>query len=231
MAYELDSEIRSRLVRHYQQVSDRELLDAAVDAEDLTPMAQEVVRAELSSRGLENAWADPKNDHSSRPISSELPEPFHESWRDSLPKLQPAAPLEPGKTALITLYDAIEAGKACAFLEDGEITIELRDVSQTQGRGSDWGGPPIALQIIVDRREHDRAVQLLREKMGLFPIEEIAEPDAIEDDGTVATVGQFGKRSDAEEVARVLSDAKIWNRITADPNGSPQTEDAFLVEV
>ncbi len=44
-------------------------------------------------------------------------------------------------------------------------------------------------------------------------------------------MGQFARRADAEDVARVLDEAKIWNRITADPEGSAETEDAFLVEV
>ena len=232
MPYELDSEMRSRLIRYYQQVSDKELLDAAVKAEDLTPMAQEVVRAELSSRGLGNAWvAPPEDGPASRPTPTEVPEPLRERWRDTLPKFQSAAPLGRGKVSLITFYDAIEAGKACDSLDAAEISLEVKDLSQTDGRGSEWGGPPIALQLVVDERDRNRAMQLLREEMGLFPIENIAEPDAPEDDGTVATVGQFAKRSDAEDVARVLTEAKIWNRIRANPDGSAATEDAFLVEV
>jgi hypothetical protein len=231
MPYELDSEIRSRLIHYYQQVSDKELLDAAVKAEDLTPTAQEVVRTQLSSRGLGDAWVDPKDEPSPLVDSPEPPAPFRESWRDSLPKLQPGPPMERGKTALITFYDAIEAGKACDALDAAEIPLEVRDLSRTDGRGSEWGGPPIALQLIVSEQDRDRAVQLLREKMRLFPLEDVPEPDAPLDDGTVATVGQFAKRADAEDVAQVLNDAKVWNRITPNQEGAVQTEDAFLVEV
>jgi hypothetical protein len=231
MPCELDSEIRSRLIRYYQQVSDNELLEAAVKAEDLTPTAQEVVHTELESRGLGHAWVNPKDAPESRVASSELPAPLRESWRDALPTLQPGLPIERGKTALITFYDAIEAGNACDALDEAEIGLEVKDLSQTEGRGSFYGGSPIALQLIVNEQDRGRAVKLLRDKMGLFPLEDIAEPDTPVDDGTIATVGQFANRADAEEVSRVLTAAKIWNRITANPDGSAATEDAFLVEV
>src|SRR6185312_12510420 len=92
-------------------------------------------------------------------------------------------------------------------------------------------GPSVALELVVDQRDRDRAVRELHDKRGLFPIEEVEQPDTWIDDGTAAIVGQFAKRADAEDVARVLTDAKIWNRITANPDGSAATEDAFLVEV
>ena len=44
-------------------------------------------------------------------------------------------------------------------------------------------------------------------------------------------MGQFARRSEAEDVAHVITDDKIWNRITPNPDGAAATEDAFLVEV
>lgn len=231
MAYMLDSEMQSRLVKHYQQVSDQELIDAATRRDDLTPMAQEVVRAELKNRGLERAWPG-NNAGPIAPTPADWPsDPFGLAQNGSFSKPEFGAPIEKGKTVLITFSDAIDAGRACGLLDESGIALEIRDLSQTEGQSSFYGGSPIALQLIVAERDRDQAVRLLREKMGLFPLENIAEPDALEDDGTVATVGQFAQRSDAEEIARVLTDAKIWNRITANPDGSAATEDAFLVEV
>ena len=231
MPYQLDSEIRSRLIRYYQQVSDKELLDAVVKLDDLTPTAQEVVHAELSSRGLQRAWPNENNAPSSDSSADWNADPFKSSQSSALPKPEFGTAIGKGQVALITLYDAIEAGRACDLLDEAQISFEVRDLSQTEGRGSFYGGNPVALQLIVNENDRDSAVKLLREKMGLFPLEEIADPDAPLDDGSIATVGQFAKRSDAEEVARVLTDAKVWNRITPNPDGSAATEDAFLVEV
>jgi hypothetical protein len=231
MAYELDSQMREGLATHYREVSDKELLDAVARLDDLTPMAQEVVRAELESRGLERAW--PGGSGASAGVASEewAADPFGVAQRETLAKPEFGKAMERGKIALVTLYDGIAAGEACDRLEDAGIDVEVQDLSETAGRGSGWGGQPTALQLIVSERDRDSAVKMLREKMGLFPVEEIAEPDAMVDDGTVATVGQFARRADAEDVARVLTEAKVWNRITENPEGSAETEDAFLVEV
>ena len=227
MAYELDSEMRTRLVRHYQQVSDQELLDAAVRAGDLTPTAQEVVHAELGSRGLGNAWVDPRN---GRTQEMQAPaDPFGTARRE-LPKPIYGSELPNGMVALTTFSDTTEARQFCEALEQNNIEVDVRDISASgQRSGSFYGGPPIALQIVVRKNDRERAGAILDDMLGIKP--EIAEPDAPEDDGTVATVGQFARRADAEEVARVLTEAKVWNRITANPDGSAETEDAFLVEV
>jgi len=227
MPYELDSEIRSRLVHYYQQVSDKELLDAVVKLDDLTPMAQEVVHTELVNRGLGRAWPNENN----APSSDSSADCKADLFSSTLPKPEFGTAIEKGRVALITLYDAIAAGQACDLLDEAGVELEVTDLSQTEGRGSFYGGNPVALQLIVNEKDRDRSVKLLCEKMGLFPLEEIGDPDAPIDDGSIATVGQFAKRSDAEDVACVLTDAKVWNRITANPDGSAATEDAFLVEV
>ena len=67
--------------------------------------------------------------------------------------------------------------------------------------------------------------------MGLFPLQEVEEADAVVDDGTVATLGDFGRREDADDVARVLDEAGIWHRVTANPEGSAEEENAWTLEV
>jgi hypothetical protein len=195
---------------------------------DLTPTAQEVVHAELENRGMQRAWP---GSAASPPLSAALDDLLEALHPDPLPKPKFGTALERGKVALITLYDAIEAGQACDALDAEGIELDVHDLSETAGRGSFYGGAPVALQLIVSERDRDAAVKVLREKMGLFPLEEIAEPDTMVDDGTVATVGQFARRADAQDVVRALDEARIWNRITANEEGSAETEDAFLVEV
>jgi len=62
-------------------------------------------------------------------------------------------------------------------------------------------------------------------------LQEVAEADPVVDDGTVSTVGNFGLREDAEEIAKVLDEAGIWNRVVANPEGSAEYEDAYAVTV
>ena len=140
--------------------------------------------------------------------------------------------LAKGMVVLTTFHDAIAAGEAIDYLEAEEMEIEVRDVAKAQGGGgSFYGGPPVALQVIVAQRDLRRGMEILREKMGLFPVQEVEEADEAIDDGTTVVLGAFGHRSDAEDVARVLEEAGIWNRIAANAEGSVEDEDAYTLEV
>ena len=159
---------------------------------------------------------------------------FHAvAQREPEMKPEPAAKgLAKGTVVLTTFVDAIAAGEAIDFLEAEGMEIEVRDVAkELGGGGSFYGGPPVALQIIVQQRELKRAMNLLREKMGIFPGQEVEEADEAIDDGTTAMLGAFGHRSDAEDVARVLEEAGIWNRIAANAEGRVEDEDAYTLEV
>jgi hypothetical protein len=74
-------------------------------------------------------------------------------------------------------------------------------------------------------------VGILREKMGLFPLQEVEEADELVDDGTITTLGFFGRREDAEDVAKALEEARVWHRIVANAEGTVEDENAFSLEV
>jgi hypothetical protein len=74
-------------------------------------------------------------------------------------------------------------------------------------------------------------VVILREKMGLFPLQEVEEADELVDDGTLTALGFFGKREDGEAVAQALEQARIWHRIVANAEGTAEDENAFSLEV
>jgi hypothetical protein len=218
MARELDSELLGRLQRQYGEMSDGELLRLAASAGDLTDMAQEVLRGEMQHRHLK-AESGPFAGAGTFAPQHEL-EP------------EPAKVLATGMVALRTFHDAIEAGTACDCLEAEGLEIDVRDVSApNSGLGSMYGGPPVALQLIVRGADRERAMAILREKMGLFPLQEVEGTDVQVDDGTVATLGTFGHREDADEVARVLEEAGVWHRVVADPEGSAANDDAYVLEV
>jgi hypothetical protein len=242
MRDELDSRGQwQRLVELYREMSDGELLRLAVRPGDLTDEAQGVLRTEMASRRLQlDAVPAAEAGHMGMAERAAAGADYYAglgfpavAQREPEMKPEPAAKgLAKGMAVLTTFHDAIAAGEACDLLETEGIEIEVRDVAAAQGGGgSFYGGPPVALQVIVQQRDLRRAMAILREKMGLFPGQEVEEADEAIDDGTTAVLGAFGHRSDAEDVARVLEEAGIWNRIVANAEGRVEDEDCYSLEV
>jgi len=225
-----------RMVELYRAMSDGELLGLAAKPGDLTDEAQDVLRNEMGSRRLQVEAESGFSAEAGRlaGAGAYLGTEFYTGAQRE-PEMKPesvAKGLAKGTVVLTTFHDAIAAGEAIDVLEAEEIEIEVRDVAAAQaGGGSFYGGPPVALQIIVQQRDLRRGMQILREKMGLFPGQEVEEADEAVDDGTTAVLGAFGHRSDAEEVARVLEEAGVWHRIAANAEGNVEDEDAYTLEV
>jgi hypothetical protein len=237
MRDELDSEGQwQRLVDLYRAMPDEELLGLAERPGDLTEMAQGVLRSEMASRRLQVEAAEGFGVEAGRlaGAGAYLGTEFYTGAQRE-PEMRPepvAKGLAKGTVVLTTFHDAIAAGEACNYLEAEGMEIEVRDVADAHSAsGAFYGGPPVALQIIVQQRDLKRGMEILREKMGLFPGQEVEEADEAIDDGTTAVLGAFGHRDDAEEVARVLEEAGIWNRIAANAEGSVEDEDAYTLEV
>jgi hypothetical protein len=191
----------------YREMSDAEILRLAAKPDELTDTAREVLRGEMASRNLQ-----PEREPESTP--------------------PPAKALAKGAVSLMVFNDAIAAGEACDYLEQDGMEIDVRDVATAgSGGGSFYGGPPVALQVMVQSADRLRAQKILREKMGLFPLQEVEGNDEPEDDGTTAALGYFGRREDAEEVANALENAQVWHRIVANPDGTVETDDCYTVEV
>jgi hypothetical protein len=132
----------------------------------------------------------------------------------------------------MVFHDAIEAGRACEFLDEQEVEFQLQDVSKPRSMlGALEMSPPVSLRLAVAVADRQRAMAILRAKMGLFPLQEVAEPDEAVDDGSVATAGTFARREDADEAMRALDEAHIWRRLVADPEGRVEDEDCYTLEV
>jgi hypothetical protein len=210
-----------RLFDLYHAMSDDDLLDLGDAPEELTEIARDVLRGELSSRRLE-----PRQPIVIAPVPQVIPAPIAKQLAPN--KIERGH----GEVWLVTFHDAIDAGFACEYLEKGEVEFEVRDISQPrEGFYTFTHPPPVVLQLFVDKADEEGAKAILREKMGLFPLQEVAVADAPVDDGAVATLGDFGRRADAEEVAHVLEDAHVWHRIVTNPDGTMENEDCFTLEV
>jgi hypothetical protein len=242
MGRELDSEMLQRLQAGYAAMSDGELLDLAAAPDDLTAMALEVLRGEMTRRGLK-----------AEPAKPQRLEPEHTSASDRMsgiaaaasgvptailgyaPALDMAQPelsgTDEGESLLGRFHDALEVGRACEFLEAAEVPFRVEDVAKPRNGMGMYDSPPVAINLIVSKDDRERAMQVLREKMGLFPLQEVEEADATVDDGTVSTLGDFARREEAEPVEHALDEAGIWHRLVLNEEGSVETEDAFRLEV
>jgi hypothetical protein len=219
MAYELDSEARERLRRLYADMSDEELFDLARKPEELTEIAREVLRSEMSSRKIEAALEVPEE-------GSRWEGGRYRGATTHSPHVRP------GEVSLAVFYDALDVDRACGFLDEAEVPFRVDDVLNAlrSRKGTRADGSGVALSLVVANEDQQRAMAVLREKMGLFPLQEVEQADPVVDDGTVAAVGFFGRREDAEPVMQVLDDARIWHRLAANPDGSTATEDAYTLE-
>jgi len=241
MAYEVDSQALERLRGLYAEMSDGELTALAENPDDLTEMAQQVLRNELGSRklpvakanggsGFERRWATDAFAGSSTMVATN---PVAQVILGSAPEVSAEVTegrdLAPGEFLLRTFHDSFEMAKACESLERAAIGFRVEDVSQASDTSN--GYAPVALNLVVAKQDREQAMTVLRKEMGLFPLQEVSEPDAMVDDGTVAQVGYFGRRQDADEIAQVLEEAGIWHRVAANPEGSSEAEDAWVVEV
>jgi hypothetical protein len=213
MARDLDSGVLRRLQESYGGMSDGELLALAGKPDDLTDLALEVLRGEMAQRRLELV-----EDAATHGASGRAGESMEV-------KQVPA-----GSVPLITFNDAIAAGEACKLLEAEGMEIDVRDLSATAQGGSFYGGPPVALQIVVRGADERRAQETLRAKMGLFPLH-LVEGDDAPEEGALRVLGYFGRHEDAEEVGRILEEAGVWHQLAANPDGDRETEDAYGIEV
>jgi len=202
-----------RLQGLYGGMSDGELLGLAEGKDGLTEVAQQVIDAEMSKRGLEV------------PVEEEaLPD-------DATPDL----PVADDDSSLVTLFVsqlAIDANRAATCLEEAGIPFELRPQKYRQTKD----GPLIPngyLEIVVEVDRKKEAVQTLRERMGLFPLAEVDERDDETDafgEEEFYQVGNFELEEDAEVASKALRDAGIWfkaERIVVDPM-EPSMECTFM---
>jgi hypothetical protein len=230
-----------RLGELYRAMSDGELLRLAERPDDLTDAAQGVLRGEMASRGLK-AGVEPVAagftvEANRFAADGTFARDENSIFTQQAPDLRPesvAKGLAKGLASLMVFHDAIAAGTACDLLEAKGFEIEVRDVAAARGGGSAYGGPPVALQVIVQQHELQRAMDLLQEKMGLFPKQEVEESDNTDesvDDGSTVVLGNFGHRADADEVARVLAEAGVWHRVAANAEGTIENDDCFTLEV
>jgi hypothetical protein len=210
-----------RLRGIYRDMGDAELMELGGKLGDLTGKAREALTEELEERGLP------------APTYAEGLDPTGEVGMPT------AADLMPGYLGAVApemelriFYDAMEAGRACEFLDEAGIPFHVADMTEERsGLGTLDGGPAVALRVAVPLTDFERAKAILRKGMGLFPLQEIETADEMVDDGTRTAVGYFSTKEDAEEIAGILTGAGFRYWLKENPEGSEAEENRYAVEV
>ncbi len=180
-----------RLQALYAELSDAELVELAGSKAGLTEVAQQVIEAEVRSRGLVVEAAAPVAPDAA---DGELPESEN----------------DPSLVELTTFSMALEAEKALAELELQEIPVWVKPAM----RQMEEGGPLVKtnwLTLSVQRVRLLEAQETLRRHMGLFPPEESDgkgdEPADGEDFSEELTVLGTFEAADAAIARKALTEA------------------------
>jgi hypothetical protein len=209
MHLEPDNEA-DRLSERYGALSDDDLLDLNNDFDNLTDDAQQALKAEMRRRRLKILVAD---------AGVEEPRRANDYEFDLIKQQE--------KDGLVDLW-GFESGFdlrfACGYLSDAGIDLAIEEHESDRYPSHD---------ILVAPADVEQAKQVLRDKMGLFPLPVTAAPQlegkGFIDDGEPLTLGQFDDRDEAEQTALILANAGIeYKLIPPDPD---EYEPAFFIDV
>ena len=220
----------ARLERLYHDMNDEHLLALARDPDSLTADARSALDREIAARGLSVPAPLRRErsagilDQGARPVDEEpeleqgftpgIPGVFPSSAAIMEQALEPAGEVIDGRARLISFFDGHELSHACETLEAAGIIPEIESVG-----GDAMSGAPPRFDIWVRAGGLERAEALLREKMGLFPLPEVAkEPVSARDSEgeeleSSITVAELESEADARHVLDLLHAQAIDARL------------------
>ena len=143
--------------------------------------------------------------------------------------IEPAEDLE----VLHTFFDALDAGKACGYLQASAIPFSIENLSRPQqGVNRFQEDPPIQIELLVRAEDLQRARECLRELMHLFPKGEMGVVEHGGDGEDVfAQAAACETVEDADAVQSVLANAGLWSQQRQIFDDEDPTFVIFSVEV
>lgn len=215
----MDAELL-RLQKLYTSFSDGELLRLAEDRDNLTETAQTALADELRNRKLalppipSDGSVSTSEDEREQGFDSGIPGIIPNAASAVETSLHPGGEIRVGMVALVTFYDGIELSRACDALSDANIDPAIQTIGST---GTEEG--PQRFEVWVDTADEARSKQILRERLGLFPV---AEADEIDDSDALAevtegTIGDFDSIEEAEQMRALLAGAGFSATVTTAP--------------
>lgn len=197
---------RERLAAQYKGYTDEQLFSLSRDERNLTDAAQTALTRELTSRGLEYG---PASEELETGFGPGIPGVFPSNAAVMEKALEPGGEIKDGMVELVTFFDGHELTRGCEALESAGIIPEIRPRA-----GNAMTGSPSWFEVWVAEAEVSGAQDLLREKLGLFPVGEV-ENDSLEDDeedGTMSSVAVMETQGEAEDAVRRLRDKGLTAR-------------------
>ncbi len=200
----------ARLTTLYRDLSDSELLTLHDDASNLTDEAQQALRSEIASRRLQIT-------------SPAVATPPAEYVPDLVTNLH-----DDGLVSLITFYNGTDLALACDHLAHADIELSVHPTPATDIT-------PTTYQIRVQAAQRPNAELVLRDTMGLFPLQEAAgsytEGTGYIDDGDMVILGEFQDVAEANQTATLLSNAGIDYRLTPPDDDGEHDDPGYSIEV
>jgi hypothetical protein len=194
-------------------MGDGELLQLAAQSDDLTDEAREALAVVMRERGL-SVLGD----------ASEEPQP--ETYPGD-------RYLTASECAIWTFADALDASEAIRILNEAGIWHRMVDQTRTTDEGL-RSRVLVGLILVVQFTDTEAVVHLLREKMGLFPLDEVegAAGSPLSGMEGTALLSMF-EREEALAVAEALGRAGIsyWWRDGRKETEELPDEDTVAIEV
>jgi hypothetical protein len=187
MAEQYASE-RQRLEAHYRELSNDDLLELSAKPEELSDDAQVILPFELKRRGLVARLAVASPGAPPREAQFEEHEVFDED----------------GLAWLTDFMDGHALALACDALAEAELAFKVKP-------------PPVGLdasqpqfyELWLEPDDLEEARTLLRSKLGLFPLHEVAGAPRYIPTGEWVTLGEFEQKEEAEQAVSLLRAQRI----------------------
>ena len=194
----------------YAEKSDGELLSLFERRDGLTEMAQQALAGVMRERGLRTGGA------AAASVESES---------------AGGERLAAGEGLVYMFHDAFEAREAIRHMREAGIAHRMLDWHVVEP-GMEKAYTGVDLGLVVERGDAKRAVQVLKDEMGLFPEPEAGGGDDGSDEGGLVVLSMF-EREEALVAAHALGMAGVtylWRDGRDETAGLPD-EDTVAIEV
>ena len=228
---------QERLERMYGELGDEHLRDLHDDRESLTLDGQIALARVLAVRGMAPGPAREQEELQEQPLVATPGEELEQGFTPGIPGVIPsgAGVMEQalehggerrdGMVRLITFFDGIELTRACEALEAEDFDFALEPMER-----DDMSGAPTSFGMWVEEPDRTAAEDVLRRKMGLFPLPEVEGEDGVAYDDSPMTLGEFESREEAERVRQMLAGAGIESVLDSGDDADGKTEHSVEVK-
>ena len=201
---------QERLEQMYGELGDEHLRDLNDDRDSLTLDGQLALAKVLAARGLAAGPA------AELPLAAVAGQELERGFTPGFPGIVPdsAGAMEQalehggerrdGMVRLVAFFDGGDLTRACEALDAKDVDFALEPMERDA-----LSGAPTSFAIWVDEGERAVCEDVLRRKMGLFPLSEVEGEAGMVYDDAPMILGEFETKGEAERVKEMLAGAGI----------------------